>query len=134
MNLNEYKGSFLFKSPSSSSHSFIPNTENGKCLHIRNRQYTEFRISNFCNRWSLERKPLGFDVQTNSDHKSQKIKLYSVRALKRYLNEKNLIHGRVMAMILKFSPQMFETYCRNVANHVVTFMVGQNLARNKSTQ
>ena len=26
MNLNEYKGSFLFKSPSSSSHSFIPNT------------------------------------------------------------------------------------------------------------
>ena len=26
MNLNEYKGSFLFKSPSSWSHSFIPNT------------------------------------------------------------------------------------------------------------
>ena len=26
MNLNEYKGSFLFKSPSTSSHSFIPNT------------------------------------------------------------------------------------------------------------
>ena len=35
--------------------------------------------------------PLGFDVQTNSYHKTQKIKLYSVRALKRYLNEKNLI-------------------------------------------
>ena len=47
--------------------------------------------------------PLGSDVQTNSDHKTQKIKLYSVRALKRDLNEKNLIHGRVMAMI-------FETY------------------------
>ena len=26
MNLNEYKGSFLFKSPSSSSRTFIPNT------------------------------------------------------------------------------------------------------------
>ena len=31
--------------------------------------------------------------------KLQKIKLYSVRALKRYLNEKNLIHGRVMATV-----------------------------------
>ena len=29
---------------------------------------------------------LGFDVKTNSDHKTQKIKLYSVRALKHYLN------------------------------------------------
>ena len=54
--------------------------------------------------------PLGFDYQTNSDHKTQKIKLYSVRALKSYLNEKNLIHGRVMATISKFSPQIFETY------------------------
>ena len=49
--------------------------------------------------------PLRFDAQTNSDHKAPKIKLYSVRALKRCLNEKNLIHGRVMAMISKFSPQ-----------------------------
>ena len=54
--------------------------------------------------------PLGFDVQTNSDHKTQKIKLYSGRALKRYLNEKNLIHGRAVATISKFSPQIFETY------------------------
>ena len=38
------------------------------------------------------------------------MKLYSVRALKRYLNEKNLIHGRIMATISKFSPQIFETY------------------------
>ena len=62
--------------------------------------------------------PLGFDVKTNSDHKTQKIKLYSVRALKRYLDEKNLIHGRVMAMILKFSPQIFETYfgCKSTSN------------------
>ena len=51
--------------------------------------------------------PLGFDVGTNSDHK---IKLCSVRALKGYLNKKNLIHGLVMATISKFSPQIFETY------------------------
>ena len=56
--------------------------------------------------------PLGFDVETNSDHKTQNIKLNSVRDLKRHLNEKNLICGRVMAMILKFSPQIFETYFR----------------------
>ena len=54
--------------------------------------------------------PLGFYVQTNSDHKTLNIKLYSVSGLKRYLNEKNLIHGRVMATISKFSPQIFETY------------------------
>ena len=29
---------------------------------------------------------------------------------KRYLNEKNLTHGRVMATISKFSPQFFEGY------------------------
>ena len=86
MNFSEYKGSFLFKSPSSSSHSFI-----------------------------LGRKPdffspLGFDVQTNSEPKTQNIKLYSVRALKHYLNEKNLIHGQVMATTSKFSPQIFEIY------------------------
>ena len=32
--------------------------------------------------------------------------------IKRYLNEKNLMHGRVMATISKFSPQIFETYFR----------------------
>ena len=53
---------------------------------------------------------LGFTIQRNSDHKTKKIKLHSVRALKRYLNEKNLIQGRVMATISKFSPQIFETY------------------------
>ena len=56
--------------------------------------------------------PLGFDVKTNSDHKTQKIKLYSVRALKCYLNEINLIYGRAMATISKFSPQIFGTYKR----------------------
>ena len=52
---------------------------------------------------------LGFVVQTNSDHKTQKN-----QALKRYLSEKNLIHGRVMATISKFSPQTFETYFSTV--------------------
>ena len=41
---------------------------------------------------------------------TQKIKFYIVRALKCYLNEKNLIHGRVTATISKFSPQIFEMY------------------------
>ena len=49
--------------------------------------------------------PFGFNVQTNSDHKTQKIKLYSVRALKRYLNKTNLIHGGVMATTSKFPHQ-----------------------------
>ena len=55
---------------------------------------------------------LGFDVKfkTNSDHKTQKIKLYSLRSLKRYLKEINLIYGRVMATISKFSSRIFETY------------------------
>ena len=80
-----------------------PTQQNRKCLHILNRQYTELHISNFFS-------PLGFNVQANSGHKTQKIKLYSVRALKCYLNEKNLIHGRVMETISKFSRQIFETY------------------------
>ena len=92
-----------------------PTQQYWKCLHNRNRQYTEFHISKFQRGRSLGRKPvffspLGFDVQTNADHRTQKIKLFSVGALKRYLNEKNLTHGRVMATISKFSPQIFETY------------------------
>ena len=37
--------------------------------------------------------------------KPKKIKLYSVRALKRYLNKTNLIHGGVMATTSKFPHQ-----------------------------
>ena len=54
--------------------------------------------------------PLGFGIQSDFDYRTSKIKFYSVRALKCYLSEKNLIHGRVTAMISKFSPQIFETY------------------------
>ena len=33
---------------------------------------------------------LGSDIQRNSEHKTQQIKLCLVRAVKRYLNEKNI--------------------------------------------
>ena len=116
-----------------------PTQQNCNCLHICNRQYTEFHISDVWSRRSLGRKPefsfsplgfdishlkclessvpwgkpefsfspLGFDIQTNSDHKTQKIKLYSVRDLKRYRIEKNLIQGRVVATISKNLAQRF---------------------------
>ena len=82
-----------------------PRQQNWKCLHIRNHPYTEFHISNFWRRRSLGRKPryfspLGFDTKPKK----------SSSAFKRCLNEKNLIHGRVVATISKFSPQIFETY------------------------
>ena len=54
--------------------------------------------------------PSGFEIQSDFDHRNSKIKFYFVRTLKCYLNEKNLIHGRVTAMISKFSPQIFEMY------------------------
>ena len=54
--------------------------------------------------------PYGFEIQSDFDYRTSKIKFYSVRALGCYLNEKGLIHGRVTARISKFSPQIFETY------------------------
>ena len=119
MDLDEYKGSFVFKSSSSFSHSFIPNRRILEMFTYSYRQYTEVHISNFGVVIPLGENldffsPLGFDIQTNYDHKTQKIKLFSVRALKCYLDEKNLIHGRVMATISKFSPQIFETYFKIV--------------------
>ena len=70
---------------------------------------------------------LGFDVQTNSDHKAPKIKLCSVRALKGYLNEKNLMHGRVMATISKFSPQIFGTYFNCFISDKIALESQQNI-------
>ena len=52
----------------------------------------------------------GFEIQSDFDHKISKIKLYSARALKHHLNEKNLIHVQVTAPISKFNAQSFETY------------------------
>ena len=43
--------------------------------------------------------PLGFKLQSNFDLETTKIKLHLVRALKRYLNEKNLLRGRETATI-----------------------------------
>ena len=37
--------------------------------------------------------PVGFDIQRDSGHETRKIKVCSVRALKCYLNVKNLVHG-----------------------------------------
>ena len=57
-----------------------PAQQNCKCLHIRNHQYTEFPEI-FGAVGPLEENldfssPLGFDVQTDSEHKTSKIKLY----------------------------------------------------------
>ena len=54
--------------------------------------------------------PSRFEIQSDFDYRTSKIIFYSVRALKCYLNEKTLIHGRVTATISKFDLQMFETY------------------------
>ena len=49
--------------------------------------------------------PSGFKIQSNFDQffnvdlETIKVKLHSVRALKRYLNEKNLVQGRETATI-----------------------------------
>ena len=72
--------------------------QNWKCLHTGNRQYTGFHIPNFGVVITL-----GYDIQRNSDQETPKIKLYSVRAFKCYLKEKDLIHGQVTATISKFS-------------------------------
>ena len=44
-----------------------------------------------------------FENQSDFDYKAQKIRLYPFRTLKRYLNKKNLIHGRETETISKFS-------------------------------
>ena len=54
--------------------------------------------------------PSGFEIQSDFGYRTSKIKFNSIRALKCYLNEKNLIHGRVTATFSKFNPQIFETY------------------------
>ena len=54
--------------------------------------------------------PSGFEIQSDLDYRTSKIMFYSVRTLKCYLNEKNLIHGQVTATISKFSPPIFERY------------------------
>ena len=99
--------------------------QNWKCLHIRNHQYTHLKFLESSVPWEKTSNffsPLGFDLQANSDHKTQIIALYSVRALKRCMNEKNLIHDRVMATISKFSPQMFQNLVHRFFKHTLVHL------------
>ena len=78
MNLNEYKGSFLFKSPSSFSDSFIPKRSkagNVYILVIANIQSSTSQIFGIVGPSGENLdffSPLGFDFQTNSDHETPK--------------------------------------------------------------
>ena len=79
MKLNEYKGSFLFKSSSSSSHSFIPNTAKLEMFTFVIANIQSFTSQIFGVVGPLKENldnfsPLRFDVETNSDHKTPKIK------------------------------------------------------------
>ena len=55
--------------------------------------------------------PLESDIQKYSVHETPNIKLYSVRTLKRHLNEK---HGQETATISKFSGLGFEMYFNTI--------------------
>ena len=58
--------------------------------------------------------PLGFEIQSDFDYKASEVKLFSVKALKQYLNEKNLIHGRETATFSKLNALNFETCFRSM--------------------
>ena len=105
MNLNEYKVSLLFKSPSSSSHSFILNTEKLKMF-----TYFTYQIFGVVD-------PLGenldffvpwdftFNQILTTKSKDQALLSQSFKTL---FDEKSLIHGN------KFSSQMFEKYYETI--------------------
>ena len=95
----------MCKSPSSSGHNFRNITGNVYIFVID--KYTEFHILSFGIVGLLEEK---LDILVpweltfiDSDRETSKIKLYMVRALKRYLKKKNLIHGQETLAISKFS-------------------------------
>ena len=113
MNLNEYKGLFIFKSPSSLSHSFI--TQHSKTENVY--MFVIANIQSFTSQIFRVVGPLGenldFLVHWDLTLKKKLIKTPKPQALlsqsfKR--NESNLIYDRVMATISKFSQQVFETY------------------------
>ena len=80
MNLNEYEGPSQFRSPSSTSHSFILNTANLENVYI----FVIDNIQSFTSQmFGVVRPlrenldiftPLRFDIQTDSDQKTKKIK------------------------------------------------------------
>ena len=96
----------MFKSPSSSSYNLISDRAKVEMFTTRNIQSFTFQIFGVVSlSLNLLEKPgflasLGFDIQRYSVHETPNIKLYSVRAFKRYLNKK---HGREIATISKFS-------------------------------
>ena len=53
--------------------------------------------------------PLGFEGQSDFDHKTSKIKSRWTRVSKRYLNDKSPTHGREKASIFWFSAESFES-------------------------
>ena len=52
----------------------------------------------------------GFEIESGFDCKTSNIKLHSVRVLKCYMNDNNLILGQETVTISKFSALIFETY------------------------
>ena len=88
---------------SSFSHNFISNKENFKIF-----VYSQSAIIRVSQNLKVA-GPLagkfdffglsGFEIQRDFDYKVSKIKFYSIRALKQYLNEKDLIHVQVTTTI-----------------------------------
>ena len=104
------KDHFCFRPHLLPAIALYPTQQNWKRLRTRNCQHTGFHISNFWSRRSLERKPWLFLIRWDLTlkqiliTKTQKINLYSVRALKSYLNEKNLVEWwqRLQNLVHKF--------------------------------
>ena len=88
---------------------FSQGTDDLKNLRCEILNIGDYEYANISSGRSLGRKvlffsPSGFVIRSDFDYRASKIKFYSVRALKYYLNEKNLIYGRVTATISKLSP------------------------------
>ena len=66
--------------------------------------------------------PLRFHMQRNSDQESSKIMLQLLRASKRYLNQKNLMHGRETATISKSSAHYFGKYTLRICGRNIIFL------------
>ena len=82
VNLKEYKGDLYLIRYLLPTIALYLTQQNRKCLHIYNRQYKEFHISNLWSRQSLGRKPRLFSVPWDLTFKdilstNPKIKLYS---------------------------------------------------------
>ena len=87
--------------------------QNWECVHIRSQQHTKFHISNFWSRQSFGRKPrflVPWDMTLKLILITKSQAPRSNQTSKRYVNEKNLTHGRESLTISKFSALIFETY------------------------